>query len=141
MVSVIITTYKREPEMVLRAIDSVLVQTFHDIEIIVVDDSPADFPARKDVRAAVEMRQNENARISIRYIAHSKNKGACVARNTGLEAATGEYIAYLDDDDEWLPEKIEKQMQVMQKSNAGLVYCGNTVKNDRTGIWEDVKKE
>ncbi len=141
MVSVIITTYKREPDMVLRALDSVLAQTFRDLEIIIVDDSPSDFSAREDVRAVIEMRQHENPEISIRYIAHKENKGACVARNTGLEAATGEFIAYLDDDDEWLPEKIEKQMQVMQKSDAGLVYCGNMVKNDQSGLCITDKKE
>ena len=141
MVSVVITTYKREPRMVLRALDSALAQTYRDLEIIIVDDSPSDFPAREDVHAVVEMRQHENPEINIRYIAHTENKGACIARNTGLEVAAGEFIAYLDDDDEWLPEKIEKQMQVVQKSNAGLVYCGNLVINDMTGVRTPAKKE
>lgn len=141
MVSVVITTYKREPQMVLRALDSALAQTYRDLEIIIVDDSPSDFSAREDVHAVVEMRQHENPEINIRYIAHTENKGACIARNTGLEVAAGEFIAYLDDDDEWLPEKIEKQMQVMQKSDAGLVYCGNMVKNDKTGLCTNAEKE
>lgn len=143
MVSAIITTYKREPSMVLRALDSIITQTYRDIEIIVVDDSPSDFASRKDVQAAVIKRQEENPEINIRYIAHANNMGACVARNTGLEAAKGEYIAYLDDDDEWLPEKIDKQIKAIQKSDAALVYCdclyiddskGTTIQRDKEYI-------
>ena len=119
--------------MVLRALNSVLLQTFRNIEIIVVDDSPNDYPSRGEVRLAILNKKNENRDISIKYIAHEKNMGACVARNTGIHAAKGEYIAFLDDDDEWLPEKIEKQMAVIKKSNAALVYCGNKCKNDETG--------
>ena len=141
MVSAIITTYQREPEMVLRALDSILAQTYRDMEVIVVDDSPADYAERADVCAAVEERIRESTDIRIRYYAHPENKGACAARNTGLEMAEGDYVAYLDDDDEWLPEKIEKQMQVIIQSNAGLVYCGNICVNEETGTRETVEKE
>lgn len=137
MVSAIITTYKREPPMVLRALDSVLLQTYREMEVIVVDDSPSDYPKRNEVREAVLARQKKSPEVSIRYIAHDRNMGACIARNTGLQAAQGEYIAYLDDDDEWFPEKIEKQVEVIEQSNAALVYCGYMKKNDKTGeIWE-----
>ena len=141
MVSAIITTYKRKPEMVLRALDSILAQTYKDIEIIVVDDSPADYPLREDVKNAVIGRKRDNQNVEIRYIAHEKNMGGCVARNTGMEAAKGEFLAYLDDDDEWLPEKIEKQMEVMQKTGVGLVYCGNMVQDDQTGLRTVAKKQ
>ncbi len=141
MVSAIITTYKREPAMVLRALDSVLAQTYRDMEIIVVDDSPDDYSEREEVREAIEKRQADSVDIPIRYIAHPENRGACVARNTGLDAAKGEYVAYLDDDDEWLPEKIEKQMNVIQHTNAGLIYCGNMSIDDRTGERKLTKKE
>ena len=140
MVSAIITTYKREPSIVLRAMDSILAQTYRDLEIIVVDDSPSDFPARADVRAAVEKRKEDNPEIDITYIAHPMNMGACVARNTGLETAKGEFVAYLDDDDEWLPDKIEKQMHAMLKTKAALVYCGNLSQNDQTGSCRESKK-
>lgn len=136
MVSAIITTYKRDPAMVLRALDSILLQTYRKMEVIVVDDSPCDYSKRNEVRDAVLARQEQSPEISIRYIAHDRNRGACIARNTGLQAAQGEYIAYLDDDDEWLPEKIEKQVQVIERSGVALVYCGNVSKNDKTGeIW------
>lgn len=141
MVSVIITTYKREPAMLLRALDSVLTQTYNDIEIIIVDDSPSDFPDRAKVREAVEKRKQEYSHIKISYIAHPENMGACVARNTGLFAAKGEYIGYLDDDDEWLPEKTAKQLAVMQQSSAALVYCGGLCIDDSTGISKNAKKE
>ncbi len=141
MVSAIITTYKRDPDIVLRALDSVIAQTYRDIEIIMVDDSPVDYSKRADVHAAIERRQEENLDITIRYIAHPKNMGACVARNTGLDAAIGDYVAYLDDDDEWLPTKIEKQMEVMQKTDVAMVYCGNLCKNDGTGITRVARNE
>ena len=133
MVSAIVTTYKREPDMVLRAIDSILMQTYKDMELIVVDDSPDEYKLRNDVKNAVLNRAKQSREIEIRYIAHEKNMGACVARNTGLNASRGEYVAYLDDDDEWMPEKIEKQIEVIQKSNVALVGCGSISVNDTDG--------
>ncbi len=134
MISVVITTYMREPSLVARAIDSVLCQTYRDIELIVVDDSPVDYPLRKAVEAMVIARKKNTDDIEIKYIAHDKNHGACAARNTGLNWAEGEFIAYLDDDDEWLPEKLEKQIRVMYTPDVALVYCGNINKNDNTGV-------
>ena len=133
MVSVIISTHKREPSIICRAIDSVLHQTYHGIEIIVVDDSPADYPLREKVAAAVRAYSAASSDIPISYYAHEKNRGACAARNTGIRHSVGEYIACLDDDDEWLPTKLEKQMQVMLSSGAALVYCGCICQNDIIG--------
>ncbi len=133
MISAVITTYKREPSLVIRAIDSVLCQTYRDIELIIVDDSPAEYPYRKGVEAIALERKKQNSDISIYYIAHDKNRGACAARNTGLRHAKGEFIAYLDDDDEWLPQKLEKQIALMHNAEVALVYCGSIYKNDKTG--------
>lgn len=133
MISVIISTYKREPNIVSRAIDSVIHQTYHDIEIIVVDDSPSDYELRKEVSSVVENYNIKNPDIHISYYPHAKNLGPCAARNTGLKNAKGEYVAFLDDDDEWLPEKLEKQIQTMLSTDAALVYCGRIYKNDVTG--------
>ena len=127
--------------MLLRALDSVIAQTYSDMEIIVVDDSPSDYPFRTDIKAAIEKRKKEYPGISINYIVHPKNMGACVARNTGLSAAKGEYVAYLDDDDEWLPDKTEKQLEVIQQSKAALVYCGSLCIDDNTGEYCFGKKE
>ena len=125
MISVIITTYKRTPDIVLRAVSSVVAQTFGDWELIIVDDSPETWEIRPQIRLAVEKIANEDLRI--KYIPHDKNSGACAARNTGIMHAKGEYIAFLDDDDEWVPEKLEKQLDILQKSgdNVALVYCGS----------------
>lgn len=141
LISAIITTHKREPSMVSRALDSILAQTYRNIEIIVVDDSPSDYPFRGDVQAIVLGKKAIEKSISIRYIQHDKNMGACVARNTGMNASNGEVIAYLDDDDEWMPEKLEKQLQVMQYSNAAMVYCGCICKNEATGESRERKTE
>lgn len=138
MVSVVITTYKRAPEILRRAIDSVRGQTYTDWELIVVDDSPESYQDRPRVRELVEA--SGDARI--RYIAHEVNQGACAARNTGLEAARGAYIAYLDDDDEWLPEKLALQVRKAEQCGPGtaLIYCGSVTVNDAAGT-ERVKKQ
>lgn len=137
MVTAVITTYKRPPEILERAIKSVLSQTCADLELIVVDDSPADFPLRPAVRETVEEYTDRN----VRYIPHEKNMGACAARNTGLEAARGDFIGFLDDDDEWLPEKLEKQLHAFEAygPDTGLIYCGRMVHNDTTGQEHEAK--
>ncbi len=132
MISAVITTCKRAPDMVLRAVNSILAQTYHNIEIIVIDDSPDDYMYRSKVRSVIEKCAEENTDIGIYYIPHKRNMGACAARNTGMNHAKGEYIAYLDDDDEWLPEKLEKQFSKIQETKAALVYCGYYCKNEGT---------
>lgn len=121
LVSAVITTYKRQPNMIMRAINSVLSQTHKNIELIVVDDSPADYPFRNAVKEAVEGLGDDR----VIYIQHETNQGACAARNTGLYASKGEFIAFLDDDDQWLEDKIEKQLSKMSDLDVGLVYCGS----------------
>lgn len=137
MVSVIITTYKRPPEILERAIQSVLGQTCQDWELLVVDDSPPDYVQRPDVESAV--RQYEP--YGVRYLPHERNLGANAARNTGLANAKGDFVAYLDDDDEWLPEKLEKQLEAMASYGAGtaLIYCGRLVHNDTDGSIHEAK--
>lgn len=98
-VSVIIPTYNRA-YCVVEAIESVLGQTFQDFELIVVDDGSTD--ATAEVLAPYVDR--------IRYI-YQKNAGVSAARNTGIRAARGQWIAFLDSDDVWLPEKLEIQVE------------------------------
>lgn len=137
LISAVITTCKRSPDIVTRAINSILAQTYKNIEIIVVDDSPPEYSERSSLKKAVEDLRDKSPDIEIRYIPHETNQGACVARNTGMNAAKGKYVAYLDDDDEWLPSKLEKQMKVMESSRAALVYCGCICVNDDTGAIDD----
>lgn len=129
MVTAIVTTYKREPAVVVRAVKSILNQTYKDLEIIVVDDSPEDYTLRNAVKEQIKLLDDR-----IQYIRHEKNSGACQARNTGLAMAKGEYVAYLDDDDEWVPDKIEKQLSVFETGSEelGLVYCGGLWINEET---------
>ena len=113
-VSVIIPTYNRA-HLIKRAIQSVLNQTYQDFEVIIVDDASTD-NTEEVVKSFNDPR--------IRYIRHEKNKGAAAARNTGIKTARGKYIAFQDSDDEWLPEKLEKQMKVFENAPAkvGVVY-------------------
>ena len=130
MILAAITTCRRAPAMVERAVKSVIAQTYTDWNLVVVDDSPNDYEFREDVRKMVEGYAAQDSRIS--YVAHDKNYGAQRARNTALKIAENaywggghEFIAYLDDDDEWLPEKLEKQITRFNEcgENTGLVYC------------------
>ncbi len=129
MVSGILTTYKREPEILERAIKSIISQTYKDIEIIIIDDSPADYPLREDVKKMVSKYEQYN----IKYVQHDTPKGACAARNSGIEIAQGEYVGFLDDDDEWSPRKIEKQLQGFDNENVALVYGSYELFNEITG--------
>ena len=115
-VSVIIPTHNRA-EMVQRAIQSVLAQTWQGtMEIIVVSDGSTD---------NTENVVNSFNDPRIRFFKHEKSRGASAARNTGLRASRGKYIAFLDDDDEWTSEKLEVQMPVIENSDTkvGLVYA------------------
>ncbi|MEW6236061.1 MAG: glycosyltransferase family 2 protein [Candidatus Omnitrophota bacterium] len=98
-VSVVLPAYNRE-RTILRALNSVLSQTFADFEILAVDDGSADGTI-KAIQSCADPR--------IRCLRHEKNRGAAAARNTGIKAARGEYVAFLDSDDEWLPQKLELQ--------------------------------
>lgn len=115
MVSVIVPTYNREKE-IARAINSILSQTYVHYEIIIVDDGSTD-----NTSEVVEKIEDDR----IRYIRLDKNQGACHARNVGIQESKYDYIAFLDSDDEWLPHKLEIQMDKMLHStdDVGMIYC------------------
>lgn len=115
-VSVIIPTYNRA-HLIGASIQSVLNQTYQDFELIVVDDGSTD-----NTEAVVKSFKDPR----IHYIRHKENRGGSAARNTGIKSARGEYIAFLDSDDEWFPTKMEKQMEIFDNGpkDLGVVYCG-----------------
>jgi glycosyltransferase involved in cell wall biosynthesis len=117
-VSVIIPTYNRTG-FLKAAVASALAQTLQDFEIIVVDDASQDDTEKM-------LRQFKDSRITL--IRHEINQGVAAARNTGVMNSKGKYIAFLDDDDEWLPNKINRQIELLEISPkiVGAVYSGWT---------------
>ncbi len=111
-ISIIIPAYNRA-DVLPRAINSVLSQTFTDYEIIVVDD------ASTDETSAVA--RNFNGPVHV--IRHEVNRGPAAARNTGIEATSGAYVAFLDSDDEWMPEKLGRQIGLLEGLGTSYNAC------------------
>ena len=134
LISVVITTYNRE-NLVVRALKSVLIQTFKDFEILVVDDGSTD-----NTHQAIQEIQKEDKRVIYIY---QENKGWPSALNTGIFNAKSRYIAFLDSDDEWLPEKLEKQVAFLEnnKSFDGVTCYGNIIVDDREKIKLGILKQ
>lgn len=130
-VSVIIPVFNAE-KYLETTLQSVFVQTYKNIEIVLVDDCSTDKTAK--VIAKYKINHPE-----IVYHLQNKNMGAGVARNKALELASGQYVAFLDSDDLWLPEKIEKQILLMKEKHSPFSYTaiemidseGNIVKRKR----------
>ena len=117
MFSIIITTYKRPVKVLMKAINSVLSQSYTDWELIIVNDFHEDNNLVKDIRNLIENYKDNR----IKYKVHDKNKGACEARNTGINNSNGEFIAFLDDDDEWCNEKLESVLPYFKDEKIGMV--------------------
>ena len=111
-VSVVMATYKRDTALE-NALVSLTKQTFKNFEVVLVDDND-DAEWTSKVRAIVD---KVSAHIEINYIINEHNMGSAATRNVGIAAAVGQYITFLDDDDEYLPEKIEAQLR-------GMIYSG-----------------
>jgi glycosyltransferase involved in cell wall biosynthesis len=120
-VSVVLPTYRR-PDLLERAVASVASQTFADWELLVVDDNGAGTPDQRRTATVMALLGAKDARVV--YVVHEHNRGACAARNTGIERARGELVAFLDDDDAWYPEKLALQTACFQASDpaVALVY-------------------
>ena len=128
LVSVIIPTLDR-PKLLLRAIDSVLRQTHHEIEIIVVVDRP-------DPDTVSAVRSVNDPRLQLILNPHPST--AAGARNAGVDHAKGEWIAFLDDDDEWLPNKLERQIAFASGRAPALVSClSRVVTPTATYVWPE----
>lgn len=119
-VSVIIPTYNRF-DVLFRALDSVLNQSYKEIEIIVVDDNYDNIELRNKIKTKIKEEYS-----NVIYLCADKHLGGALARNIGIENSSGDFIAFLDDDDEYKSSKIEEQLQLFLKKDdekLALVYC------------------
>lgn len=114
LVSIIIPVYNRTKEL-QRAVYSVLNQTYQQFEIIIVDDG-----SHENIKLVVDRIFSDHSKI--RYLRHEKNFGAQAARNTGIKAAKGEWIAFLDSDDEYLPDSIEVRLNKASTARVPVVH-------------------
>jgi glycosyltransferase involved in cell wall biosynthesis len=121
VVSVVIPSFNRG-HCIKPCIESVLAQSYRDLEVIVIDDGSVD-DTRDQVSSVSDAR--------IRYIAHNQNRGGAAARNTGIRKSQSEFIAFLDSDDRWTPDKLEKQLQLLRMNGEeyGFVYSWSIAKN------------
>lgn len=117
-VSIVITT-KNRCELLENAIRSVLSQTVKNIECIVVDDASTDDTQKKYAN---------DSRIVYVRIDEKDSRGGNYARNQGLMKASGNVVAFLDDDDEWMPQKLEKQLELLDKHPGSVIFCGRLFK-------------
>lgn len=129
LVSIIMPSYNTA-KFISETIESVLAQTYTNWELIIVDDCSTD-----DTDAVIRPYLADDR---IRYIKNEKNSGAAVSRNRALREAKGKWIAFLDSDDLWLPEKLEKQIAFMEQNNCRFSYTNyieideNSVPNGRS---------
>lgn len=122
LVSVIIPTYKGS-NSILKSLKSVLNQTYDNIEVFVVDDNGEG----TEEQCRTEKILSDNIKDErFHYLKHKVNVNGSAARNTGIRASKGEYLAFLDDDDIWLEDKLKRQIELFETLDYsyGLVYCG-----------------
>lgn len=138
LVSVIITTHQGS-KYIQKAINSVRNQDYEPIEIIVVDDNGRNTKEQKNTSEKVNCYlKNEK----FKYIVHEVNKNGAVARNTGVANSSGEYIAFLDDDDIYLPNKISSCVRALEilDESWGMVYCSVLINYGKKKIVKKAKK-
>ena len=121
-VTVITPTFNR-CDLIAHAIRSVLNQTHTNLEMIIVDDNPDGSDARKSTKEIIDGFNDER----IRYVTNEKNSGPSISRNNGIALATGDYITFLDDDDEYVEDKIEAQLSFMIENDLDLCFCDGAI--------------
>lgn len=119
LVSVVMPTWHGKTELIKRAVDSVLAQTYENVEVVLVDDNgdEASAPYRLE---AQKLAKSYDGRVI--YLRNDKNIGAALSRNNGIEHANGEYITFLDDDDRYLPKKVENQLTYMIENDLDMCF-------------------
>ena len=128
LVSAVVTTHNRK-DFLKRALDSVKAQTYQNLELVVIDDG-----STESVESIVSEYERSVGRVL--YHRNEKAKGACAARNKGIELSNGEYIAGLDDDDEWMPGRIQKMMDAHRDENAFVTSDVLHIYPNRKLVWK-----
>ena len=118
LISIIVPVYNAE-KYIEETIDCVLAQTYTDWELLLVEDCSSD-----NTVAAIQQYMERKNDTRVRLIRQPVNMGAARARNRGLQEANGRYVSYLDADDLWIPEKLEKELAFMKEKNASFVFTG-----------------
>ena len=130
LVSIVVPIYKVAP-LLDRCVSSLVSQTYENIEVFLVDDgSPDESPAKCDAWAAKDQRVN---------VIHKKNEGVSVARNTGLDAAHGEYVWFVDGDDYVAPNAVEELVKRAECTSADIVFCSNYDSVFADDVYTDVR--
>ena len=111
LITVIVVNYNYG-RYLAECVDSVIAQTYPNMEIIVVDDGSTD--------NSLNILQSYNGKV---FVLHQENKGVSAARNAGVLASNGEWVAFLDSDDTWQPEKLQRQSSCIEDSAVGMVFC------------------
>lgn len=126
LVTAIITTHCREAKILERALKSTINQSYKYMEVIIVNDAP-NYSGNLEIKKML----NKYSMFNIRYIMNDSKPGACASRNIGIDLANGQFVALLDDDDEWLPSKISDMISIMT-DDIGLVYSSyDNIKNGK----------
>lgn len=139
LVSAVITTHNRK-DFLIKALHSVLEQTYQNMEIIVVDDKSTD--GTREYMEEFVLTADKRYPIPVKYIYNSAGGGGNRARNIGILEAKGEYVAFLDDDDEWMKEKTEEQVGYLKSHpDVGIVSCARVFEFDlKKRVEQDVDK-
>ena len=138
LISAIITTYKRPINIVRRAVESVVSQSYYPLELIVVNDNPEDMLLSDAISAMLE---NYKDKIDIKYVIMEISSGACAARNEGAKHSHGEYLAFLDDDDVWVKDKLLWQMEKFSSEKTVLVTgLAEVISEGRHWIYNDKER-
>lgn len=134
LVSVVIPTYGGA-EVLSRCVDSVLSQTYKNIEIIVVDDNGLGTSKQKETSVIMS---KYSSLSNVKYVCHKVNINGSAARNTGVKESRGEYIALLDDDDMFMPEKVEAQLIALEScgEDYAICYCSKEIYNATNKVGE-----
>lgn len=122
LVSIVIPTYKR-PNKLKNAITSITNQKYTNWEIIIVDDNGDNEYRIKTKKNIDNIVKKFKLNKKLKYIEQKTNQGACKARNVGINNSDGDWVSFLDDDDEWTIDKLSKQIELLNEKDLGFVYC------------------